>query len=355
MADQKIEALAWLPEQSQEDELHASRLLAVEERPFQRVTKKILGADSILRQSMTYLPSPPPDSSLDEDGSDAYISKVQKFRDDVLIDFANLESSLVRIQLILSSNERERERYAAEKAKILETAQAVRDNTAELRVQLSEAQRILEQRRGYDEEASKILNDKKLKSREETRADIDKLEKEIEDLQHESAEYETTWVSRKEHFDNIVREGEAMIRQIKGIKDEPEPEPEKDENMDDAEDGIKAETGREESLGPDGRSPQPADTGDATPMRDADEAEGGTPRPTNKFLEVDDGTRSASRASSPLQKPVQMQDDVDMAESVIEANEENQETSKVESMETTTEDAPQQISTPAADVAMDET
>lgn len=305
------------------------------------MTKSLLAKDSPLRSSMSYLPSPPPEG--EGDISPEYdTQKIEKFREDVLIDFASLESSITRIQLILSSNERERQRYAAEKAKILETAQAVRDNTVELRAQLVDAQRVLEQRKGYDEQAAKILDDTKLKSRDDTKTDIDKLEKEIEDLQHESAEYEVTWVSRKEQFDNIVREGEAMIRQIRGIKD---PEPDKDENMDDVEDGeegVKAETSRMNSPAPDGRSPQQSDIGGGTPMREGGEGDGATPRPPNKFLEVDDATRTNSRISSPLVQPTQVQEDVEMGEQKA-----------TESMEATEANTPQ-ISTPAGDIAMDD-
>lgn len=311
------------------------------------MTKSVLAKDSPLRYSLSYLPSPPPEGQ--EETAPEYDSqKIDKFREDVLIDFASLESSIIRIQLILSSNERERERYAAEKAKILETAQAVRDNTVELRAQLVDAQRILEQRRGYDEQAAKILDDRKLKSRDETKADIDKLEKEIEDLQHESAEYEITWVSRKEQFDNIVREGEAMIRQIKGIKDEPEPD--KDDHMEDGEDGSKPETSRMQSPAPDARSPQHSELGGGTPMHDAGDG-GATPRPANKFLEVDDAMRTNSRSGSPLVQPTQVQDDIEMGESSIgdSANEQK----LGDSMEATEANTPQ-VSTPAADVAMDD-
>ncbi|CAK1367428.1 hypothetical protein CB0940_10708 [Cercospora beticola] len=312
--------LAALPEQAQEDALHANRLLAVEERPFQRVTKQLLSNSSALRPSLSYLPSPPAEGDDEAPVYDA--SRVERFREDVLLDFAYLESSIIRIQLTLSSNQRERERYAAEKAKILETAQAVRDNTVELRGKLVEAQEALERRKGYDVMAAKILDDKKLKSRDEAKAEIDKLEKEIEDLQHENAGYEGTWQERREQYDRIVREGEAMIRQIKGIKDEPEEE-KGDEEMED-EHGDKEEgdnSGRNTPM-QDGRSPQPAEASDATPMPDSGEAgEGsfeGTPaRPTNKFLEVDDATRSGSRVSSPLSQPAHMPDDVDMGDTPL--------------------------------------
>lgn len=275
------------------------------------MTKQLLAKDSILRPSLSYLPSPPPEGDDDEPLHDS--ARVQRFREDVLLDFANLESSIIRIQLILSSNERERERYAAEKAKILETAQAVRDNTVELRSRLSEAQEVLERRKGYDALAAKILDDRKLKSRDEAKADIEKLEKEIEDLQHESAEYEVTWASRREQFDSVIREGEAMLRAIKGIKDEPEKDDEMEE--DEGEEGAKGDQSGGNTPALHDRSPRPTDGGDMTPIPGSGSADDATPaRPVNRFLDIDDATRPASSASSPLAQPAQMADDIDMAE-----------------------------------------
>lgn len=238
---------------------------------------------------------------------------MQTFREHILLDFAALESSLVRIQLIHTSNEKERDRFAAEKAKILSTAQAVRENTLKLRTQLAEAQKVLKLRKGYDSLASKILDDQKLKSRDETRSEIMKLEKEIEDLEEESAEYEGTWVSRREQFDRLIAEGQAMLRLIKGIKDESE-EADKDEEMDDDE-GTKEHASRLDSEGPDDRTPRPAELGDATPL--PDHGEGGASTPANKSLDVDDLPRTGSRIVSPLSRPTETDDDVDMAEPVL--------------------------------------
>lgn len=236
----------------------------------------------------------------------------------MLLDFAALESSILRIQLIQSSNQRERERYAAEKAKILETAQAVRDNTVELRTQLEDAQRMLELRKGYDELAGKILDDKKLRSRVDCQTEIDKLDKEIEDLQQESAEYETTWAGRREQFDKVVAEGEAMRRLIKGIKDEPE-HADGDEDMEDGDDGTKGENSRMGTPAPDGRTPMRE--GGETPRPVSRDAGGATPaRPVNRLLEVEDGTRAYSRATSPSRRqPGEAQADVEMAEPSLEA------------------------------------
>jgi hypothetical protein len=292
------------------DELHYKRLLGVEERPCIVLTDKLLGKDSLLRTlPHQHLPSPPPEGEeerpFDPDG-EAF--KRQKFREEVLLRFSTLESSLLRIQLIQTSNQRERERYAAEKAKILETAQAVRENTKELRTRLEEAQQIMELRKGYDELAGKILDDKKLKSREDCQDEIANLEKEIEDLQQESAEYEGTWLARREQFDRVVAEGDAMVRLIKGIKDEPETEHEQDEDMDGSEDGGKGESSMVGTPAAGGRTPMPE--GGRTPMLEGSDA---TPLPTNRFLDVEDATRTNSRAVSPLRQEETQGEDVDMS------------------------------------------
>ncbi|KAI6815303.1 hypothetical protein KC340_g15702 [Hortaea werneckii] len=303
------------------DALHATRLLPVEERPFLRVQKSLLSPNSLLRvKPARQLPSPPPEGQEGGEGRDDKSAeppnkeeddlKLRQFREEVLMDFANLESSILRIQLIQSSNQRERERYAAEKAKILETAQAVRDNTVELRAQLEEAQKVLERRKGYDELAGKILDDKKLRSRDDCRAEIERLEKEIEDLQQESADYETTWSGRKEQFGKIVAEGEAMRRLIKGIKDEPEGEKE-DEDME-GEDGTRGESSRMGTPAP-GATPMHGE-GD-TPLPASQDAGASTQeKPDNQSFETNDATRTSSRAGSPPKHTAEASVDVEMLE-----------------------------------------
>jgi hypothetical protein len=315
--------------QPAEDALHPTRLLGIEERPFQRVTKRVLDRDSLLRQTPKQLPSPPPegeDEPVPEPAAEDADSR-QKFREEVLLDFAALESSITRIQLIQTSNARERERYAAEKAKILATAQAVRDNTVLLREQLVEAQKVLELRKGYDALAAKILEDKKLKSRDECRGDIAGLEKEIEELELEGVEIEGLWVGRREQFERIVAEGQGMRRVVKGIK-----EPEEDEQGDDDDameegDGEKDDRSRMGTPGLDdgrtprhesgGRTPMPEGStplpGGATPMHEGME-EDGEERPRNKFLEVEAGTQRSSRAASPGTPSADSAADVEMGD-----------------------------------------
>lgn len=196
----------------------------------------------------------PTPSSDQEDPQPAWDTKKSaKFREDVLLDFASLESSLVRIQLILDSNRRERERYAAEKARILATAQDVRESTVTLHSDLEEAKGLKEMRKGYDVMAKNIFDNKKLKAQDEAHTEIDGLDREIQDLQLQSADFDATWIARREQLDRMFGENDAMVRMIKGIKDEPEVEEadadaeteveanDKDETMEDDDEPMKDE------------------------------------------------------------------------------------------------------------------
>ena len=292
------------------------------------MTRNLLGKDSFLKWTPQQLPSPPPDGEEEPytNHTDDEAFKRQKFREDVLLDITALESSIRRIQLIQSSNQRERERYAAEKAKILETAQAVRDNTMHLRAHLASAQRSLELRKGYDKLAARLIDPEKLKPRAQTREDIGKLEKEIEELEQEGAEFEGAWVGRREAFERVIGEGRAMVRLIKGIKEEPEAEEDKDEGMEDGEEGTKGGRSRMGTPAPEGGStPMPGEMerGGETPMPmslESGEVEGSDDamRPTNKLLSVEDATRANSRTGSPLVQAMEGQLDVEMDELPLE-------------------------------------
>ncbi|KAK1076894.1 hypothetical protein LTR48_008952, partial [Friedmanniomyces endolithicus] len=136
--------------------------------------------------------------------------------------------------------------------------------------QLVESQRVLELRKGYDELAAKILDDKKVKSREECMQEITTLEKEIEELEQESADCDTTWVGRREQFERVVKEGEVMVRLIKGLKDEVEPEQMEGEDdqhtMEEGDDATRGESSRLGTPVPEGRTPLRVDDGGQTPM-----------------------------------------------------------------------------------------
>src|SRR6266487_1618385 len=77
------------------DSLHKSRLLNVEEKPFKRITKRLLTPNSLLSSPSAFFPTPPPDrSNADEEAIGQYEAERQRaleewrqFREDVTLDF----------------------------------------------------------------------------------------------------------------------------------------------------------------------------------------------------------------------------------------------------------------------------
>ena len=258
------------------DALHKSRLLNVEEKPFKRITKRLLSSASLLSTPPTLPPTPPPDASAADEAAAAHerekqqrLDERRQWREDTLLDFAAFESSIIRIQFLFTSNVRERERYAAEKLKIQATAQAVRDNTADLRVQLEDAQRTLALRKEYDDLAEKITSNRLLRPREDQHTNLAKLNAEIADLERESQEYAQTWSERRQQFGRIIEEGMQLRRLIRDEKEEVE----RREGMEDREDGDDDQRGRSSGVG----TPH-HETGGTTPMHGtSQEQEVGTP------------------------------------------------------------------------------
>lgn len=119
--------------------------------------------------------------------------------------------------------------------KIETTAQAVRDNTAKLRIQLDEAQKTLAVRKTYDVLADKITDNKALRPRDEQHVNIEKLRTEIEDLERESKEHSQAWVDRREQFGRLVNESSRLRRLIRDEK-EPDPQTGNTEDMLDVDD-----------------------------------------------------------------------------------------------------------------------
>lgn len=239
MSDPRSQASRWMA-----DALHKSRLLNVEERPFKRITKRLLTPNSPITTPPTLPPTPPPDGhALDEAAAAHEAEKQQQleerrqWREDTLLDFAAFESSIMRIQFLLTSNVRERERYAAEKLTIEATAQAVRENTADLRLQLEEARATLALRKEYDDLAEKITSNRLLRPREDQHANLEKLDAEIAELERESQEYAHTWSERREQFGKIIDEGMQLRRLIRDEKEEGERREGMMEAREDGEDG----------------------------------------------------------------------------------------------------------------------
>lgn len=241
------------------------------------------------------LPTPPPDET-DQDATAAEEEKQKKleewrhFNEDVTLDFAAFEGSIARIQFLFTSNEKERERYAAEKDQILDTMQSVRENTGELRVQLEEAQRLLALRKSYDDLADKIIGNRLLKPREDQQANLQKLEAEITDLEHESTEYAKTWAERREQFGRIVDEGLQLRRLIRDEKEEVE----RREGMQEGEEGDEGDAGSK-GKSSEMNTPRPERDSSMTPgQQSLDEAS------RSKVLQAD--RTGTTRGVSPLRQ-----------------------------------------------------
>lgn len=243
----------------------------VEDKPFKRITKRLLNPTSFLTVLPTLPQTPPPDaaSTAEEEAAiqDAerqkQLEERRQFREDALLDFAAFESSIVRIQLLLTSNTKERERYAAEKLKIQFTAQAVRDNTNDLRVQLEEAQKTLALRKEYDELTEKITSNRMLRPREDQHANLDKLNAEIAGLEGEGQEYAQTWAERRQQFGRIIEEGMQLRRLIRDEKEEVERREGMEDSGNDGEDG---EAGSVRGRSSGFATPMQTD-GDGTPLQ----------------------------------------------------------------------------------------
>jgi hypothetical protein len=292
--------------------------LSVEEKPFKRITKRLLTANPLLNPRLQLPPTPPPEgaaadeAAVEEAEKRKTLDERQQFREEVLLDFAAFESSIIRIQLLLNSNEKERERYAAEKLRIQTTAQDVRQNTIELRSQLEAAQATLELRKSWDELSEKITNNRLLRPREDQRSNLEKLNAEIIELERESRDYAETWKERRQQFGRIIEEGMNLRRLIRDEKEEVE----RREGMEGREDGDDGEGGSTRGRISGVGTPRP-ETGGATPLHPGLDG-GGDPGSLTVDGRLHPRGRSPLRARSPatVTEEVKADDmeDINMAE-----------------------------------------
>ncbi|KEY64945.1 hypothetical protein S7711_08944 [Stachybotrys chartarum IBT 7711] len=287
-----------LLDDKEESELHKTRLLNVEEKPFKRITKRlgtisnlvgpVLASDAAANQPAGY--------------------DFEQLQTDLTLDFAAFDSAITRFQFLYNANERERERYKADQERILAECQAVRDNTAQLREQLEVARAQLAQRKQFDELAEKITSNRLLRPREDQLVNLAKLEDECRELERESGTYSGTWKERQDQFNRIMEEGMLLRRQIRDEKEEVE----RREGMDDGdeEDGA-AQTPRN-----DPRNDTPLPDGDTQPKGDGDRPltsngvgtpSASTPAPdslrplhANVTSLSQSGSRAPSRDASPM-------------------------------------------------------
>ncbi|KAI1466905.1 Tho complex subunit 7-domain-containing protein [Daldinia caldariorum] len=260
-----------LLDEREETELHKTRLLNVEEKPFKRLTKRLVSPGAFT--SPGKLPTPPPDSS-NNNNNDAEANAsspavdIAALKEDIILDFEAFDAQILRLQLLGTANEQERERYGADRLQILATMESVREGNARLKAQLDAARATLAQRRRFDELADRITNNRMLRPRAEQAANLAKLADECEDLRRESETYGETWRERREQFERLVEEGKRLRALIRDEKEEVE----RREGMDsDAEDGEAAGTPGKGGLV----------SGSNTPHPDSGAVSGGgrTPRP----------------------------------------------------------------------------
>ncbi|KAJ4415104.1 hypothetical protein N0V82_007543 [Gnomoniopsis sp. IMI 355080] len=288
-------ASSWeLLDPEEENLLHKSRLFSIEEKPFKRITKRLATinqlANSKIRQNVTPPPEQPqqqvPNNGEElvenqETGTSVPSTDFTQLKEDITLDFAAYDYTIGRLQFLLSANEAQRARYAAERVQILETCARVRDSTAALRVQLAAAQETRARRQAWDAQARAILENKALQERPKAIAGIDKLEEECRQLEAESETYAVTWRERKEQFSRIMDESMRLRRLIRDEKEEVE----RREGMD--------EDGGEGSGEGDGHTPRPGSaSGNATPRPD-----GGVASAVPKSLGGEDGSGTPMRDS----------------------------------------------------------
>ncbi|KAI8957885.1 Tho complex subunit 7-domain-containing protein [Daldinia sp. FL1419] len=282
-----------LLDEREENELHKTRLLNVEEKPFKRLTKRLVAPGAFT--SPGKIPTPPPDGiNNDGEANSSATVDISALKEDIVLDFEAFDAQILRLQLLGTANAQERERYAADRIRILETMESVREGNARLKAQLDEARATLAQRRKFDELADRITNNRMLRSRAEQTANLAKLAEECEDLQRESETYGATWRDRRGQFERLVEEGKRLRALIRDEKEEVE----RREGMDsDAEDG---ETPGKAGVVSGSNTPHPeSGAGGRTPRPDSPGGNG--PPGLKPRLEVS-GTFSRAGSQAPSQR-----------------------------------------------------
>lgn len=238
------------------------------------MTKRLLAPNPLLNAPLNAPPTPPPEPTQEATqnpsaGKDQGRQEEgrEQWREEASLDFAGLENNIARVHFLLKSNELERERYAKEKDRIVETAQSVRENNASLHLKLQRAHQTLTLRKTYDELAEQITRNRGLKSRDEQRDIIEKFHIEIAELEQESRDYINSWAVRREQFGKMVEQGRLLLRIIRDEKEEAGRHEDLDA-IDEEEAGVgsqKAEPGRtatpnpNDDHGPSSRQPESRD------------------------------------------------------------------------------------------------
>lgn len=245
-----------------EAELHKNRLLFVEYKPFRRLIDRLATIASVVSSTIPLNSADAP-----KDGATAN-TDFERLREDITVDFALFDNTILRLQYLHDANKRERERYQADQERILLECQSARVTNAQLREQLESARGTLAQRKEFDVIADKITSNRLLRPREDQLANLAKLEEECKELERESETYSYVWKERRDQFNRIMEEGMLLRRQIRDEKEEVD----RREGMD--------EGGDDEATG---QTPRPDVSRNGTPAAEGDEhpktlSEGETPQ-----------------------------------------------------------------------------
>ncbi|KAF9880048.1 tho complex subunit 7 [Colletotrichum karsti] len=302
-----------LLDEKEEAELHKTRLVNIEEKPFKRITKRLASITAIANARTKQQPTPPPEGAngekekteSKEETTAKEIREIDQIKEDLTLDFAAFDSSIARLQFLLDANVRERERYQADQKRILEECQNVRDNNTKLREQLDGAKATLAQRKEYDKLANALMA-KGLRPRGEQESNLKKLEEEIRDLERESETYGVTWRERRDQFSKIMSEGMLLRRQIRDEKEEVERREGMNEDEEDGEASRGGQTPRHVSSGNVTPHPDSGAIPRATPGHDGqseDHSEGLKPRPGGVGSFSRSGSAVPSQGGTPRPQP----------------------------------------------------
>ncbi|PNY20663.1 THO complex subunit mft1 [Tolypocladium capitatum] len=273
---------AWdLLDERSESDLHKSRLLNVEEKPFKRITKRLASISSAVSNA-----SGAREGRNGTQPSALVNASGDSLQEDLTLDFAAFDSSIARFQFLHDANRRERDRYMTDQRRILAECQAVRASNAALRERLDAARATLAQRQKFDELADKITSNRLLRPREDQVVNLAKLEEECRELERESQTYSETWKERRDQFNRIMEEGMMLRRLIRDEKEEVDRREGMNEGGEDDADGDK-----------EGQTPRNAPSdGDSQPKVTESDAE--TPRPVSSC-----GALTPSRDTPAPDKP----------------------------------------------------
>ncbi|KAI5797875.1 hypothetical protein DFH27DRAFT_624772 [Peziza echinospora] len=223
-----------------EDQLIKSRPLTVEERPFKRLTKRCLPlllplpplpTTTSQPPTPTATTTPPPNTT-----NPLLTTPLDTLLTDIDLDFTHFTHTLTRFHLLSLTNHREILRYEASKAQITASSLTAKLEMANLRAHLETAKREKEERLVYDQITSTMLP-------AGGREAIDRLNREIEELQEMGGRYEEVWRGRREVFDEVV----GKLVELQGWIREEKEERERREGLGD-EEGEEGEVGEEGEL-----------------------------------------------------------------------------------------------------------